>query len=169
MANQCAVHRCGRDLWVKTAPTHLPCSDLNRKTTPNKQRAVKPYKKAMNWAQIAQKKQQQAQVYESKIYLCLYFYVLTDILNFSYKFFKSFVICKTVSKLAVIYAPSLGHLCSHLPCFALRRKTTPNKQRAVNRIKRPWIEPRSHRKGNNRPKFTKVQFISIFMAVFLQL
>ena len=31
--------------------------------------------------------------------------------NFSYKVFKSFVICKTVSKLVVIYAPSSGRLC----------------------------------------------------------
>ena len=34
------------------------------------------------------------------------------ILNFSYKFFKLFVICKKVSKLVVIYAASLGGLCS---------------------------------------------------------
>ena len=33
-------------------------------------------------------------------------------LNFSYKVFKSFVICRTLSKLAVIYAPSLRRLCS---------------------------------------------------------
>ena len=77
MANQCAVHRCGRDLWVETARSHLPCFDLNTKTTPNKQRAVKPYKTAMNWAQIAQKKQQQAQVYESKIYFYIYAYIST--------------------------------------------------------------------------------------------
>ena len=43
---------------------------------------------------------------------------------------------------------------SHLPCFALRRKTTPNKQRAAKRIKWPWSEPRLLRKSNNRPKFT---------------
>ena len=61
---------------------------------------------AMNWAQVTQKKQQQAQVYVSTIYF--YIYGLTTILNFSYKVFKSFVICKTVSKLALIYAPSLG-------------------------------------------------------------
>ena len=35
---------------------------LCRKTTPNKQRAAKPYKMAMNWAQVTQKKQQQAEV-----------------------------------------------------------------------------------------------------------
>ena len=83
MAKQCAVHRCERDLWVKTARSHLPCSDLNRKTTPNKQRAVKPYKTAMNWAQIAQKKQQQAQVYESTIYLYIHACISTAIMNFS--------------------------------------------------------------------------------------
>ena len=33
-------------------------------------------------------------------------------LNFSYKVFKSFVICRTLSKLAVIYAPSLRRVCS---------------------------------------------------------
>ena len=48
--------------------------------------------------------------YNLFLYLCLYFCVLTTILNFSYKVFKSFVICKTVSKLVVIYAPSLGRL-----------------------------------------------------------
>ena len=36
--------------------------------------------------------------------------MLTTILNFSYKVFKSFVICKTVSKLKVTYAPSMGRL-----------------------------------------------------------
>ena len=41
----------------------------------------------------------------------IYLYVLTTILNFSCEVFNSFVICKTVSKLAVIYAPSLCHLC----------------------------------------------------------
>jgi len=30
--------------------------------------------------------------------------------NFSYRVFKLFVICKTLSKLTVIYAPSLGRL-----------------------------------------------------------
>ena len=49
--------------------------------------------------------------YNLFLYLCLYFFGLTTILNFSYKEFKSFVICKTVSKLVVIYAPSFGHLC----------------------------------------------------------
>ena len=31
----------------------------------------------MNWAHIAQKKQQQAQVYESKIYVNIYAYIST--------------------------------------------------------------------------------------------
>ena len=31
----------------------------------------------MNWAQIAQKKQQQAQVYESTIYFSIYAYIST--------------------------------------------------------------------------------------------
>ena len=60
----------GRDLWVETAQSHLPCFALCKKITPNKQRAAKPYKMAMNWVQVTQKKQQQTQVYVSKIY-CL--------------------------------------------------------------------------------------------------
>ena len=85
--------------------SHLPCFALCRKTTPNKQRIAKPCKMAINWAQVTQKKQQQTKVCVSTIffqYSCLYFYVLTTILNFSYRVFKSFVICKTVSKLAVL-------------------------------------------------------------------
>ena len=70
MVNRCAVLWCGRDLWVETAQTHLPCFALSRKTTPNKQRTAKLYKMAMNWAQVTQKKQQQTQVYVSTIY-CL--------------------------------------------------------------------------------------------------
>ena len=45
------------------------------KTTPNKQRAAKQYKMAMNWAQVTQKKQQQAQVYVSTIYFYIYAYI----------------------------------------------------------------------------------------------
>ena len=48
-----------------------------RKTTPNKQRAVKPYKTAMNWAQVTQKKQQQAQVNVIIIYFYIYAYIST--------------------------------------------------------------------------------------------
>ena len=131
MVNQCTVLWCGRNLWVETAHSHLPCFALCRKTTPNKQRAAKPYKMAMNWAQVAQKKAQQAQVYVSTIffpYSCIYFYVLTTIMNFSYKVFKSFVICKTVSKFAVIHAPSLGRLCLSIPIgfFTLSLLKLPN-------------------------------------------
>ena len=43
---------------------------------------------AINEAQVTQKKQQQAQVYVSTIYLYVYFYGLTTILNFSYKVLK---------------------------------------------------------------------------------
>ena len=68
---QGAVLWCGRNLRVETAHSHLPCFALCRKTTPNKQRAAKPYKMAMNWAQVTQKKQQQTQVYVSTIY-CLH-------------------------------------------------------------------------------------------------
>ena len=50
------------------------------KTTLNKQRAAKPYKMAMNWAQVTQKKQQQAQVYISTIY----FYIYALFLCFNY-------------------------------------------------------------------------------------
>ena len=38
--------------FSETAHSHLPCFALCRKTTPKKQRAAKPYKMAMNWAQI---------------------------------------------------------------------------------------------------------------------
>ena len=55
MVNQCAVLWCGRNLWVATAHSHLPSFALRRKTTPKKQWAVKPYKMAMNWAQVTQK------------------------------------------------------------------------------------------------------------------
>ena len=94
MVNQCTVLWCGRNLWVETAHSHLRCFALCGKTTPNKQRAAKPYKMAMNWAQVTQKKQQHAQVYVNTIffpYSCIYFYVLTTTMNFSYKVFKSFV------------------------------------------------------------------------------
>ena len=53
------------------------------------------------------------------LYSCLYFYVLTTI--FSYKVYKSFVICKTASKHVVIYAPSLGRLWLAL----LKEKVSP--------------------------------------------
>ena len=49
-----------------------------------------------------------------EIYFYIYWptdlYVLKTILKFSDKVYKSFVICKTVSKHAVIYAPSFGRL-----------------------------------------------------------
>ena len=48
-----------------------------RKTTPNK-RAAKPYKTAMNWTQVTQKKQQQAQVNVRTIYS----YIHTHICRF---------------------------------------------------------------------------------------
>ena len=50
---------------------------LRKKRTPNKQRAAKLYKMVMNWAQVTQKKQQQAQVYVSKIYFYIYAYIST--------------------------------------------------------------------------------------------
>ena len=77
MVNQCPVLWCGRDLWVKTAHSHLPCFALCRKTTPNKQRAAKLYKMAMNWAKVTQEKQQQAQVYVSTIYFYIHAYIST--------------------------------------------------------------------------------------------
>ena len=81
---------------------------------------------AMNWAQVTQKKQPQAQVYVSTIYFYIHAYIstfLTTVLNFSYKVSKSFVICKTVSKLAVIYAPSLGRLCPCQNNFVTKKAT----------------------------------------------
>ena len=131
MVNRCAVLWCGRDLCVETAHSHLPYFALCRKTTPNKQRAAKRYKMAMNWAQVTQKKQQQGQVYVSTIYFYIYAYIstfLSTTWNFSYKVFKSFVICKTVSKFAVIHAPSLGRLCLSIPIgfFTLSLFKLPN-------------------------------------------
>ena len=75
MANRSSVLWCRRDLWVNTGHSNLPCFDLRRKTTPNNQRASKPCKMVMNWVQITQKKQQQAQVYVSKIYFHIYAYI----------------------------------------------------------------------------------------------
>ena len=75
--NQCAVLWFGRDLWVETAHSHLPCFALWRKTTPNKQRAAKPYKMAMNWAPVTQKEQQQVQVDVSTIYFYIHAYIST--------------------------------------------------------------------------------------------
>ena len=122
MVNRCAVLWYRRDLWVETAHSHVPCFALCRITTPNKQRAAKRYKMAMNWAQVTQKKQQQAQVYVSTIYFYIYAYIstfLSTTLNFSYKVFESFaIIRKTVWKFAVIYAPSLGRLCLYLLVFS---------------------------------------------------
>ena len=77
MVNRCAVLWSGRDLWVETAHSHLPCFVLWRKTTPKKQRAAKSYKMAMNWTQVTQKKQQQAQVYLSTIQFYIYAYFST--------------------------------------------------------------------------------------------
>ena len=54
--------------------------------------------------------------YESEIYFYIYqgmpvfLHFNNFTLNFSYKVYKSFVICKTLSKRAVIYALSLGNL-----------------------------------------------------------
>ena len=64
--------------WWIGANNHLPCFALCRKTTPpNKQQAAKPYKTARNWAQVTQKKQQQAQIYVSIIYFYIYAYIST--------------------------------------------------------------------------------------------
>ena len=83
MVNRFAVLWCGRDLWVDTAHSNLPCFALCRKTTPNKQRVAKPYKMVMNWAQVTEKKHQQTQVYLVKfisilipIFLRFYNYII---------------------------------------------------------------------------------------------
>ena len=75
MANRSTVLWCRRDLWVETGHSNLPCFDLRRKTTPNNQRASKPCKMVMSWVQITQKKQQQAEVYVSKICFYIYAYI----------------------------------------------------------------------------------------------
>ena len=49
----------------------------------------------VSWAHARLPRTESLQKYNLFLYLCLYFYVLTAILNFSYKFFKSFVISKT--------------------------------------------------------------------------
>ena len=96
MVNQCAVLWCGRNLWVATAHSNLPCFALCRKTTPNKQRTAKPYKNEFSPGYREQATTDpSSRKHNLFLYSCLYFYVLTAILNFS-------------SKLAVIYAPSLG-------------------------------------------------------------
>ena len=77
ITNNLNVLWCGRDLWDETAHSHLPCCALCRKTTPNKQRAAKQYKMAMNWAQITQKKQQQAQVCVIRIYFYIHAHIST--------------------------------------------------------------------------------------------
>ena len=83
MVNRFAVLWCGRDLWVETAHSNLPCFALCRKTTPNKQRVAKPYKMVMNWAQDTEKKHQPTQVYVVKfisilipIFLRFYNYII---------------------------------------------------------------------------------------------
>ena len=42
-----------------------------------------------------------------------------------------------------------GEICEHL-CVGKQHRTNNEQQ---NRIKYPWIEPKLHRKSNNRPKF----------------
>ena len=46
-------------------------------TTPNNKQAAKPYKIAMNWAQVTQKKRRQTQVYVRKIYFYIYAFIST--------------------------------------------------------------------------------------------
>ena len=65
------------------------------------------------------------------LYLCLYFYVLTTILNCHTKSNKPFVICKTVSKHAVIYARRLGHLWRFL------RKTDKEEDSLILEVNHP--------------------------------
>ena len=45
------------------------------KPTPNKQRAAQPYKMAINWLQVTQKKHQHGQVYVSKNYFYIYAHI----------------------------------------------------------------------------------------------
>ena len=68
---------CGRDLWVESTRSDLPCFAFCKKSTPNERPYERPYELAINWAQVAQKKQQQAQVYVSKIYFYIYAYIST--------------------------------------------------------------------------------------------
>ena len=67
---------------------------------------------AMNWAPITHKKQQPAQAYVRQ-FISIFMHIFlrfNNYIEFSNNVFTSFVICKIVSKLAVIYAPSLGCL-----------------------------------------------------------
>ena len=118
MVNRCALPWCGRDLWVETAHSHLPCFALCRKTTPNKQWPSKLYKIAVNSAQVTQKKQQQVQVYVS-LRILTKFRLFNNHIEFLIQSLYSFVICKTVSKFAVIYAPSLGLFYTRQGFFAI--------------------------------------------------
>ena len=67
---------------IKDPRTDSPClasSLYLLENNTDKQRAAKPYKMAMNWAQVTQKKRQQVQIYVSKIY----FYIYTFFLRFN--------------------------------------------------------------------------------------
>ena len=57
---------------------------------------------------------------------------------------------------------------SHLPSFALCRKTTANKQRAQNGIKWPWIERDYTKRQQQAQVYVSIQFNSIFMPIFLR-
>ena len=56
----------------------VTCLDLlyvGLKPTPKKQRAAQPYKMAINWLQVTQKKHQHGQVYVSKNYFYIYAHI----------------------------------------------------------------------------------------------
>ena len=98
---------------METAHCKLPCFACWRKTPPNKWRAAKPYKMVMNWAKEREK---QAKINPSlrkwNQFISIFMPVLLRFNNyFVFVFFfsgkssyKSFVLCKTVSKHSVIYA-----------------------------------------------------------------
>ena len=85
MVNRCAVVWCGRDLRVETAHSHLPYFALCRKTTPNKQRAAKRYKMALELSPGYTEKATAGlslRKYNLFLHLCLYFYVFINYVEF---------------------------------------------------------------------------------------
>ena len=118
-ANRCTVLCCGRDLWVETAHRNLPCFTLRRENTEqttSRKTVLKLHELSPGYTEKVTTNPS-LRKWNLFLYLCLYFCVVTTILNFSYKVlkvYKLFVICKTVSKHAVIHATSLDRLWLHL-------------------------------------------------------
>ena len=123
MVNRCVVHWFQRDLWVETAQSNATCFALWKKTKLKKTACSKTRQNGHELNPIYTEKattNPSIRKWNLFLYLCLDYYVLTAILNFSYKVFTSFTTCKTIPKIAVIYAPNLGP-CA-LICFTKHEK-----------------------------------------------